>query len=297
MIAVHNSVSPSMLLDAFILFALVLVSESRFLMTSPERSDHPLRVALARHRVGRLASNQLPGRPSWPFSIMHRPTLSGRHLGLHRVPTDVLTPIQVGTSSSVWRRTTDANQTSILYRNQTLRGPTPDPSDASLDALLMAFDATRPGSSAHQIQGHQSSGSGATAPDCTERTLTLGARQTLPSPRLVSLPIRSVRDEIVRSFVGWAQANGHIGERIRHDVWHLALHYADQSGHLLAPENQFFEALARVEGVERLHDRPVHGPTGYQTLTTYHLYTQLEVAAIREGQTRSGRSRRTRRRF
>jgi hypothetical protein len=267
-----------MLLDAFILIALVLVSGSRFLMTFPERSDH-----------------QLPRRPSWPLSNMNRPTLSRKSLSLHRKPADMLTSIQVSPCPSVWRRTTSADPSSILHTYQGLRGPTPDPSDASLDALLMAFDATRPRSSAHQIQGHQSSGSGATAPDCTERTLTLGARQTLPSPRLVSLPIRGVRDEIAQSFVSWMQTNGQIGERVRRDVWHLALHFADQSGYLLPPENQFFETLVRVAGVERLYDRPVHGPTGHQTLTTYHLYTQLEVAAISKGRVRSGKFRPTHR--
>jgi hypothetical protein len=169
-------------------------------MTDPERSDHPLRVALARHRVGRLASSQPSGRPSRLLSIMRRTTVSGRYWGLVRKLADVTTSIQVGACPKLWRRTTSADRSSILHTNQALRGPAPAPSDAYFAAVPMAFDTTQAPSHEHQVPGHRSRGSGATEPDHSGRTLTLGAKRTMPSPRLVSLPIRGVRDEIARSF-------------------------------------------------------------------------------------------------
>jgi hypothetical protein len=192
--------------------------------------------------------------------------------------TGIMLPLD-SSRGRVRRRTGGDAQRSILVMNQVLRGPTPDPAVPSGDALMLAID-TPPPTRDHRIEELHAIGSGAATPD-RSRKLGLGARQTKPSPRLKSLPIRSARDQMARSFVQWVLSQGHAGEHARQDVWNFAQHhFANQNGCTIPSMNQFFEALVRVAGVERRHDRPVYGPTGQQTLTTYTFFTELEVALI-----------------
>jgi hypothetical protein len=194
-----------------------------------------------------------------------------------------------GAPGRVQRRTGGAAQRTILSMNQALRGPTPDPAVSFGYALTLAID-TPPPNRDYRIQELHASGAGAATPD-RSRKLDLGARQTKPSPRLKSLPIRSARDQMARSFVQWVLSQGHAGEHIRQDVWNLARHhFALQNGCTIPSMDQFFEALATVAGVERRHDRPVHGATGQQTLTTYTFFTEQEVTVIVRGRKRSAKT-------
>jgi hypothetical protein len=181
------------------------------------------------------------------------------------VLTAILILILDGARGRVRRKTLRAHQSSILSLNQGLRGPTPDPAIGCTDDLPPPYES-------------QFSGSGAAAPNGRDRTLRLGERKTMPSPRLVSLPVRGASDQIARSFVNWAQANGHVGEYVRHDVWRLMEQFTLQTGLIVASENAFFEALARVRGVERLYGRPARGVSGEKSLTTYCIYAEPELA-------------------
>jgi hypothetical protein len=172
------------------------------------------------------------------------------------VLTAILILILDGARGRVRRKTLRAEQSSILFLTQGLRGPAPDPAIGCTNDLPPPYES-------------QSGGSGATAPNGRDRTLRIGERKTTPSPRLVSLPVRGASDQIARAFVNWAQANGHVGEHVRHDVWRLMGQFALQTGLIVVSENAFFEALARVRGVERWYGRPARGVSGEKSLTTY----------------------------
>ncbi len=191
---------------------------------------------------------------------------------------------------AVRRRTARTSQHSKTMQNQLQEGPAPDPkgsvsegSDAAPDAMSTAQTRGGPQRATPKLEsfafGDQALNA-AVLPFGFVSSVAFGARKTRPAPRLVSRRMRCDADAVARTFVSWLLEQGHKGEWIRADVCILANRFARETAVVLHPNDAFFAALFGVAGVERIRDRPVRGPNGQRTLTTYTFYDPAELSAI-----------------
>ncbi len=111
----------------------------------------------------------------------------------------------------------------------------------------------------------------------------MSERRSRPAPRLTPSPSGNSAAEFAQLFCEWLIASGASGREFAHeDMFRLAIRFAGLAGvPLPQPDEEFFQALSEVRGVDKKPHRPCRVRDRQQTATTtYTVYAENEVRLI-----------------
>jgi hypothetical protein len=111
----------------------------------------------------------------------------------------------------------------------------------------------------------------------------LSERRSPPAPRFSPLTRDTPTAEFAQHFCAWLLAGGACGREFAYeDIYRLSIRFAGVAGvPLPQADEEFFQALSKVRGVDKKPHRPCRVSDRQQTATTtYTVYSETDVWLI-----------------